>query len=198
MDETVSSNQTVSGKSVSSNETVSSDESVSGDETVSSNETVSNKAVGGVSNGVSDKSVTDNGVGNSVNKGGSNVSTSRGNGVLGLTGVSHLSNISLKVVGVVVDSLDSAVGKGDGVGASDDTSAVIGLALGEGRLGVVVSHGVLVSVRGRLSQVRGSVASGVDHGAGEVLGGGGGRSDKGKSNEGLKREELISQNEISW
>ena len=183
---------------------VSSDESVGGVSNGVSDETVSNKAVssdesvGGVSNGVSDKSVTDNGVGNSVNKGGSNVSTSRGNGVLGLTGVSHLSNISLKVVGVVVDSLDSAVGKGNGVGARDDTGAVIGLALGEGRLGVVVSHGVLVSVRGRLSQVRGSVASGVDHGAGEVLGGGGGRSDKGKSNEGLKRGELFSQNEISW
>ena len=191
---------------------VSSDESVGGVSNGVSDETVSNKAVssdesvGGVSNGVSDKSVTDNGVGNSMNKGGSmvsshrgsNVSTSRGNGVLGLTGVSHLSNISLKVVGVVVDSLDSAVGKGNGVGARDDTGAVIGLALGEGRLGVVVSHGVLVSVRGRLSQVRGSVASGVDHGAGEVLGGGGGRSDKGKSNEGLKREELFSQNEKSW
>merc|ERR1712080_324730 len=52
------------------------------------------------------------GVGN--DGGSSNVATSRGRGVLGLTS----GNVSGQVVGVVGDGLDPAVGKVDGVRSS--------------------------------------------------------------------------------
>jgi hypothetical protein len=59
----------------------------------------------------------------------SDVATSRGRGVLGLTGVCHLSNVSSDVVGVVGDSRDPAVGEGDGVGTAHSAGPVVGLAL---------------------------------------------------------------------
>ena len=109
------------------------------------------------------------------------VSTSRRGGVLGLSRVSHLSDVAIVVVGVIVDSLDPAIGKTDGVGASHNTSAIVRLSLLEVGIGVVVSDGVGVGVGGGLGQVRSSVASLVDHG-GSVLGGssGGSHQDEGE------------------
>ena len=62
--------------------------------------------------------------------------------VLGLTSIRHLGDIAINVVGVVGDSLDSAVGKVDRVGSSNNTISVILLLLVEGSTTVVISHGV--------------------------------------------------------
>ena len=85
-------------------------------------------------------------------------------GVLGLSGVGDLSNVAIVVVGVVVDSLDSAIGKVDRVRSLHNTGAIVGLALAEGGTGVLVSNTVVVRVGGDLGQVRVGVASRVGHG----------------------------------
>ena len=109
------------------------------------------------------------------------VSTGRDSGVLGLSGVGHISNITVVVVGVVGHSLGSAIGKSNGVGSSNNTVAVIVLLLVESSLGVVISHGVGELVGGDLSKVssgisglHGGVISGgvVDNGGGSIGGGG--------------------------
>ena len=121
---------------------------------------------------------------------GSMVSSSRGRGVLGLSGVGHLSNVAGVVVSVVVDGLDPAVGEVDRVGSLNHTGAIVGLGLAEGSIGVVISDSVGVGVGGGLSQVSGSVAGSVDHGGHSVLGGGAGGGHKGKSDEGLKNIDI--------
>ena len=120
--------------------------------------------------------------------GGSTISSSRGRGVLGLSGVGHLSNVAGQVVGVVGDGLDPAVGQVDGVGAGHGASAIVGLGLLEGNLGVVVSDGVGVGVGGGLGQVGGVAGRGssvVDRSS-TVLGGSGGSSHEGEGDEGLR------------
>merc|ERR1719367_413897 len=142
--------------------------------------------------------------------GSSNVSTSRGRGVLSLTGVLNGGDVAGQVVGVVGDGLDPAVGEVDGVRSSHGTSSVVGLRLLEVGLGVVVGHGVGVGVGGGLGEVGGGngVGHGVDsvgHNGGSVhhrvgngvgnrvgntvgskkLGDRRGRSHKGKGDEGL-------------
>ena len=147
-------------------------------------------SVDGVGNNGSSVDSVDNGgsvdgMGN--HRGSSNIATSRGRRVLGLTRVGDLSNVAGQVVGVVGDGLDPAVGKVDGVRSRNDTSSVVGLGLLEVGLGVVVGHGVGVGVGGGLSEVGGSIAgNGVDDGGRGVLGGSGGDGHKGKGGEGLK------------
>jgi len=87
------------------------------------------------------------------------VSTSRSGGVLGLTGVGHIGNVAVVVVGVVVDSLGPAVRKGNGVRSSNHTVSVIVLLLVEGSLAVVISDGVGEGVGAGLSKVVGDVSS---------------------------------------
>ena len=121
---------------------------------------------------------------NSVDWCSSNISTSRGRRVLGLSGVSHLSNVSSEVVSIVSDSLSPAVRKVDRVRSTHSTSSIVRLRLLEVGVGVVVSYGVGVGVRGGLGQVRGSVDS-VNHGGG-VLGGGSGGGHQGEGEDGLE------------
>jgi len=86
--------------------------------------------------------------------------------VLGLTGVGNLSDVAINVVGVVVDGLDTAVGKVHLVGALNNTGAIVALGLAESSLRVVVGNSVVVGVGGDLSQVtnnRGSVGNSVDN-----------------------------------
>jgi len=80
-------------------------------------------------------------------------------GVLGLTGVGDLGDVAIDIVGVVGDSLDTAVGKVHRVGALNNTGAIVALGLAEGSLGVVVSNPIVVGVGGDLGQITGSVAS---------------------------------------
>ena len=156
---------------------------------------VGNNAVGGVgnnrgsvdgmgNNGSVDSVGNDGSSMNSVSNhgGSSDVSTSRGRGVLGLTSILNSSNVAGQVIGVVGDGLDSAVGKVDGVRSSHGTGAIVGLRLLKVGLGVVIGHGVGVGVGGGLSKVGGS--NGVHHRG--VLGGGRGGGHKGKGDEGLK------------
>ena len=67
--------------------------------------------------------------------------------------VGHLSDVSINIVGVVVDMLDTAVREVDGVGALSGRSAVVSLGSIKPRAGVFVSHGVLVGVGGDLVRV---------------------------------------------
>ena len=140
-------------------------------------------SVDSVNNGSSMDSV------DSTDRGSSNISTSRGRRVLGLSGVSHLSNVSSEVVSIVSDSLSPAVRKVDRVRSTHSTSSIVRLRLLEVGVGVVVSYGVGVGVRGGLGQVRGSVDS-VNHGGG-VLGGGSGGGHQGEGEDGLEYYRLI-------
>merc|ERR1712088_822767 len=90
--------------------------------------------------------------------------------VLGLTSVGDLSDVAINIVGVVVDSLDTAVRKVHLVGALNNTSTIVALGLAECSLGVVVSNPIVVGVGGDLSQItcsvdsnRGGVGNSVDH-----------------------------------
>ena len=123
------------------------------------------------------------------------VSRGRGVGgggrVLGLSVIGDLGNVAVVVVDVVVDVLDPAVGKSNGVRTLTLAGAIVGLSSVEVGVGVVVSDGVLVGVgrdlivvhlsnsvgnRGMIS--RGSVDNGgviswssVDHRGSMVCGG---------------------------
>ena len=85
------------------------------------------------------------------------------------TFVAHFRNKAIIVVGVVVDSLDTAVREVDGVGTLNHSVTIIGLLLVEGGARVVISNSVVVVVGGDLSQVRGVIGGGrvaVDRGVG--------------------------------
>ena len=71
----------------------------------------------------------------------------------GLSVVGDFGDVSLSVVGPVVDVLDAAVRKVDGVVALPGGGAVVGLASVKAGAGVVVGHGVLVLVGGDLVRV---------------------------------------------
>ena len=72
------------------------------------------------------------------------VSSSGGGRVDGLSGVGHLGDEAVGVVGGVGGGLDTAVGKGDCEGASNVAGSVLGLGLPEVGLAVVVGDAVLV------------------------------------------------------
>merc|ERR1739846_292044 len=74
------------------------------------------------------------------------------------SGVGDLGDVTVIVVGVVVDGLDTAVRKVHLVGALNDTGAIVALGLAEGGARVLISHSVVVGVGGDLSKVRGSIA----------------------------------------
>merc|ERR1719483_1654309 len=75
------------------------------------------------------------------------------------TVISHISNISIIVIGMVVDSLDAAIGKIDRVRALDNTGTIIGLSLVEGSTRVVISNSIGVRVGRYLSKVRLGISS---------------------------------------
>jgi len=73
--------------------------------------------------------------------------------------IADLRDEAIIVVGVVVDSLDTAVREVDRVRSLNNTVAIIGLSLVEGSSRVVVSDSIVVGVGGDLSKVRGGVSS---------------------------------------
>ena len=104
----------------------------------------------------------DNGssVGNS-NRVGNSMMGNRGNSS---SRVGNLSNVSIVVVGVVVDGLDTAVREVYLVGALNNTGAIVALGLAEGSARVLVSNSVVVGVGGDLGKVGGSVSNSVGNG----------------------------------
>jgi len=95
--------------------------------------------------GVDNGGCVDNRVGNS--NGGS------GGGERSSTVVGDLSDVAVDRVGVVVHVLDSAIRKGNRVGALSVTGTIAALSGVEVGVGVVVSDGVVVSVGGDLVRV---------------------------------------------
>merc|ERR1719350_476934 len=161
----VSSDKTMSNNTVA--QTMSSNNAMSkavSDKTVSS---VHKRSSVGNSNRVGD-SMGDR-VGDSVNNGVSNSMSNGSSSVGSLSGVGNLSDVAVDVVGMVVDGLDAAVGEVDRVGSLNNTSAVVGLRLGEGGSGVLVSDTVVEGVGGDLGEVRGGVADSVGHGVGHSM-----------------------------
>merc|ERR1711990_857700 len=67
--------------------------------------------------------------------------------------VGHLSHVSVNIVGVVVDVLDTAVRKVDRVGALPGSSAIVSLRSIKASSRGVVGHSVLVGVGGNLVRV---------------------------------------------
>merc|ERR1719341_567577 len=88
------------------------------------------------------------------------------------SGVGDLGDVTINVVGVVVDGLDAAVGKVHLVGALNNTGAIVALGLAEGSARVLVSHSIVVGVGGDLSKVRGSIADSMVGNRGSVDNGG--------------------------
>merc|ERR1719228_3086904 len=78
----------------------------------------------------------------------SNTNNSSGEGSSAI--VSDFGDISINVVGVVVDVLDSSVREVDGVVALPGSGAIVSLLGVETGSRVVVSHGILVGVGGHL------------------------------------------------
>ena len=114
----------------------------------------SNKAMSSMDNGSS--MGNSNRVGNSMDHRGSMSHSS--------SGVGDLGDVTINVVGVVVDGLDTAVRKVHLVGALNNTGAIVALGLAEGSTRVLVSNSVVVGVGGDLGKVGGSVSNSVGNG----------------------------------
>merc|ERR1719346_518201 len=97
------------------------------------------------------------GVGN--NWGMDSVSNWGSSSVMWLSHIGDISNITIIVVGVVLDVLDSAVGKVDRVFSINNTSSIIVLSLLESSTGVVISNSIGLRVWGRLSKVISNISS---------------------------------------
>merc|ERR1719346_728225 len=79
--------------------------------------------------------------------------------VMWLSLIGDISNITIIVVGVVLNMLDSAVGKVDRVFSINNTSSIIVLSLLESSTGVVISNSIGLRVWGRLSKVISNISS---------------------------------------
>merc|ERR1712106_1298135 len=73
-------------------------------------------------------------------------------GVLGNTVIGNISNISINIVGVVVDSLGPSVWESNTVGARLGSKTVRALRGSEGGARVVIRHGVVEVVGGDLGK----------------------------------------------
>jgi len=73
--------------------------------------------------------------------------------------ISDVSNITIIVIGVILDSLDSTIGKVDRVLTINDTSSIVVLSLVESSTRVVISNSIGVRVWGNLSKVISNISS---------------------------------------
>merc|ERR1719206_801136 len=73
--------------------------------------------------------------------------------------ISDISNKTIIIIGMIVDMLDTAIGKVDRVGTFYNTSTIVGLSLVEGSTRVVISNSIGVRVRRGLSKVRLGISS---------------------------------------
>ena len=135
-----------------------------GNSSVGNSNAMANKTTVGDAVANTDHSRTGNSVGE--NRTSDGVGNRCGNNVRedGLAIVGDLSDVSIDVVGVIVDMLDPAIRQTDRVVALPGGSAIVRLLSVETGSGVVVSHGVLVGVGGDLVGVdRNSVGYSVTH-----------------------------------
>ena len=120
---------------------MSSNNSMSKAKTMSSNNTMS-KTVSNTYSMSKSKTMTNNSrMSNSVSIGSNTI-------------IGNISNISIIIIGMVVDMLDTSIRKVDRVGALYNTSTIIGLSLVEGSTRVVISNSIGVGVGRGLSIVR--------------------------------------------
>merc|ERR1719427_94430 len=95
----------------------------------------------------------------------SRVSNSMGNrmsnsvGICCNTIIRDISNITIIIIGMIVDMLGTAIRKVDRVGTFYNTSTIIGLSLVEGSTRVVISNSIGVRVGRGLSKVRLGISS---------------------------------------
>merc|ERR1719481_423350 len=112
-----------------------------------------------MNNWTSDNSRVANGMSNWVSNN-SRVSNSMSNWVSNSVGIgsntiiSDISNISVIIIGMIVDMLGTTIRKVDRVGTFYNTSTIIGLSLVEGSTRVVISNSIGVRVGRGLSKVR--------------------------------------------
>ena len=117
-------------------------------------------------------------------------------GVHGNSLVGNIGDVSVVVVGCVLDVLGPAVGQRHGVGAGDVAGGISGLVSGESSLGVVVGHTIVVGVGSMGSVV---VSRLVVCGRGVVGGGSvgvdvGGRGGHGQTNKSTEYKRLKNIN----
>merc|ERR1719187_2556797 len=75
-------------------------------------------------------------------------------GIRSNTIISHISDVTIIIIGMIVDMLGTAIRKVDRVGTFYNTSTIIGLSLVEGSTRVVISNSIGVRVGRGLSKVR--------------------------------------------
>merc|ERR1719431_126828 len=80
-------------------------------------------------------------------------------GICSNTIISDISNITIIIIGMIVDMLGTAIRKVDRVGTFYNTSTIIGLSLVEGSTRVVISNSIGVRVGRGLSKVRLGISS---------------------------------------
>merc|ERR1712020_547773 len=103
------------------------------------------------SNTMSNNSRVSNSMSNWVSN---NSRVSNGIGIRSNTIISDISNITIIIIGMIVDMLGTAIRKVDRVGTFYNTSTIIGLRLVEGSTRVVISNSIGVRVGRGLSKVR--------------------------------------------
>merc|ERR1712106_90751 len=79
---------------------------------------------------------------------------SNSSGIVRFALIGNIGNISIIIIGMVVDMLDTAIRKVDRVGAFYNTGTIIGLSLVEGSTRAVISNSIGVGVGRGLSIVR--------------------------------------------
>merc|ERR1711887_217030 len=107
-----------------------------------------------VSNGMCNRMSNNSGMSNSM---GNRMSNSIS--ICSSTIISDISNITIIIIGMIVDMLATAIRKVDRVGTFYNTSTIIGLSLVEGSTRVVISNSIGVRVRRGLSKVRMGISS---------------------------------------
>merc|ERR1719187_888123 len=75
-------------------------------------------------------------------------------GIRSNTIISHISDVTIIIIGMIVDMLGTAIRKVDRVGTFYNTSTIIGLSLVEGSTRVVISNSIGVRVGRDFSKVR--------------------------------------------
>merc|ERR1719370_1235051 len=121
---------------------------------MSNNSRVSNSMSNWVSNSMCNRMSNNSGMSNSM---GNRMSNSIS--ICSNTIISDISNITIIIIGMIVDMLGTAIRKVDRVGTFYNTSTIIGLSLVEGSTRVVISNSIGVRVGRGLSKVRLGISS---------------------------------------